>query len=141
MKKMTIALLFAVVFIFLAIMDYTYAQSSRTCGSPVWVPIPRLIKPTSEVINIKDKDGILFKWSSKETPSGGRRGYRFQLYEGYDMYEKGLIFKKELDPHTFEIFVSGDKFKNKEVYTWSIRQRGHSSSWGKRGLYSFKVIK
>lgn len=120
----------------------SYAQSrSVTTGSPVFVPIPRLITPTSEIVDISAEEGILFKWDPKQIPTGGRRNYRFQLYEGYDTYADNLIFKKELDAHTFEIFIEKDKFKDGGVYTWSVRQRGHGPSWSSRAFYSFKVKK
>lgn len=119
---------------------HAQVQSSRA-GYSSNAPQPRLIRPTSEIVNIQDKKGILFKWSSQQIPSGGRRKYRFQLYEGYNMYKQNLIFKEELDPQTFEIFIEKDMFKNNTTYTWSIRQRGFSSSWSRRNFYSFKVLK
>lgn len=142
MRKVCLLLILISSFIFLNGLDSLQAQDrTATIGSHMQVPRPRLIRPTSEVINIEDEEGILFKWSSQQIPSGGRRKFRFQLYEGYDMYEKNLIFKKELDPFTFEIFIEKDKFKNGQAYTWSIRQRGYFSNWSKRSFYSFKVVK
>ncbi len=128
--------------IYIGVVDPACGQSTRrTSGSSVHTPSPRLIAPTSEVVDIRGKDGILFKWSSHEIPSGGRRKYRFQLYEGYDMYEKNLIFKKEFPPDIFEIFIEKDKFKDGEAYTWSVCQRGYFANWSWRSFYSFKVVK
>lgn len=126
-------------FIFLS-AGLPYAQERGTTGSSVHVPRPRLIKPASEVVDISDEKGILFKWSLHEAPSGGRKKYRFQLYEGYERYEQNLIFKAELEWDTSEIFIEKDKFKNGSVYTWSLRQRGYSGNWGSRSFHSFKVI-
>lgn len=138
MKKIPLIIILILSFILLNGIGL-YAQAPTRTGGGVVTPRVRLISPTSEVINIKDKGGILFKWSPHQIPSGGRRKFRFQLYEGYDMYEMNLIFKKELDPSTFEIFIEKDKFKDGAAYTWSIRQRGYFSNWSKRSFYSFKV--
>ena len=140
MKKIFLILVLALTFISLASVEL-HAQSRRSFGSAGVVPMPRLISPTSEVVNRKDKDGILFKWSSQQMPTGGRRKFRFQLYEGYDMYEQGLIFKKEIDPHVFEIFIERDKFEDGKAYTWSLRQRGSSPSWSRRSFYTFRLKK
>jgi len=140
MKKIFLILVLALTFISLVSVEL-YAQSRRSFGSAGHVPMPRLISPTSEVVNIKDKDGILFKWSSQQMPTGGRRKFRFQLYEGYDMYEQSLIFKKEIDPHIFEIFIKRDNFEDGKAYTWSLRQRGFSPSWSRRSFYTFRLVK
>lgn len=134
--------LFLIICIFLTLgLDVAYAQRARGVSSYGIVPKVRLISPTPEVYDMAGEKGILFKWSPHKRPSGGRRKFRFQLYDDYEMYEKNLIFKKEIDPNTYEIFIPEDKFEDGGVYTWSVRQRSNSSVWSERSFHSFKVTR
>ncbi|MCX5678850.1 MAG: hypothetical protein NTY76_07065 [Candidatus Omnitrophica bacterium] len=106
-----------------------------------FTPEPTLISPTTEKVDLTGKTGLEFKWSSHEARRGFRKYYDFRLYKGYDMLEKSLLMKKEVDPNTYEFSVKSDTFSDGEVYTWSLRQVYDGMQKSRRSTASFKVIK
>ena len=111
---------------------------SRRAG---YVPKPRLISPVSTNVDLKEKDGIEFVWSPHESLPRSRKYYDFRLYNGYNMVESNLILKKRLPGNQRKIFVSKDKFKNGDTYTWSLRLGYRGTGKSSRSYHSFKVIK
>ncbi len=141
---------YTLIILFILSLGYIfgYGPHAAECSSAVIsgggsldVPQVRLLYPALETADIRGKNGILFKWSIHEIPSGGRLKYWFQLYKGYEMYGQDLVFKTELDRSRSEFFIKKDIFENGQVYTWSMRQRSFFCNWSKRSFCSFKVIK
>lgn len=105
-----------------------------------FTPEPVLLSPTTEEVDLTGKAELEFKWSPHEARRGFRRYYDFRLYKGYDMLERTLIMKKEVDPRADRISIKADTFADGEVYTWSMRQVYDGMQKSRRSTASFKVI-
>jgi hypothetical protein len=106
-----------------------------------YTPPPRLVAPTSETVDLSGKKELEFRWSPHEGRRGTRIYYDFRLYSGYDMLESMLLIKKKIDPSVHRISIESDVFKDKQVYTWSLRQAYSGIYKSDRSIASFEVIK
>lgn len=113
---------------------------SRFAGDE-FVPEPRLIAPVTETVDLTGKASLEFKWSPHEGSAIDRDYYDFRLYEGYDMLESSLVFKKKVSPREFSITIPSETFKDGQSYTWSLRQVYTGSEKSRKSTQSFKIIK
>ncbi|MBN3039215.1 MAG: hypothetical protein JW869_07370, partial [Candidatus Omnitrophica bacterium] len=117
-----IILFSALVGFFLFAGDKLCAQGTDSpFGADGKIPRPMLKEPTREVVEITGGTGIRFRWN----PRGISRGFIFAIYEGLEMYDENLIYKKKLSGAKREIFIEKEKFKSGLSYTWSIRQKNN----------------
>ena len=105
------------------------------------VPAPRLILPASDKVVVEKGQPVVFKWSPHEAMFAGGRYYDFRLYEGYNMVQSSLIFKKRLPGNVRQYHMEGKFFKDGQVYTWSLRQGYSAIGKSNRSIQSFRVIK
>jgi len=129
-------------FCFIVNTSYAYRVSYR--GWPAkrdYVPTPRLISPKSEIVNLSDKDELLFKWSPHEARRFGKKYYDFRLYKGYNMVEANLILKEQAPGNERSFFVKSEVFNDREIYTWSLRLVYPGKGKSSRSFHSFKVLK
>lgn len=103
-------------------------------------PEPRLVRPTSEMVDLRGKDNLEFKWWSNVGGYAGNQYFDFRLYKGYQMFEQTLIMKEQLPPHANNIIVNSNVFEDGQVYTWSLRNV-YGAEKSDRVHVSFKVIK
>jgi len=113
----------------------TFAGSER-------LRVPQVVytEPDNDsVIDITGKPAVTFRWKSQPVPSGGRLGFRFKVFKGFD-YE--LIAKEELGRDVFSVDVPAEKFVDGALYSWEVQQRDSGSMlWSLSTRWSFKVKK
>jgi hypothetical protein len=102
------------------------------------VPRVAYLEPANDaVIDLAGKKTLTFSWKQQPIPSGGRMGFRFRLYKGFD-YE--LIVKEELSGDVLSIDVPADKFEDGATYSWHVEQRDSANMlWSLHDRWSFKV--
>ncbi|MGB2631281.1 MAG: hypothetical protein WBD24_05465 [Candidatus Omnitrophota bacterium] len=127
----------------LLLATYAYAQVSMSSygGRADYVPMPRLLSPTTTEVNLSGKEALEFKWSPHEGLRLGRKYYDFRLYEGFDMLERTLLFKERVPGNKYEISLDAEMFLPGKVYTWSLRQVYRGVGKSRRSFHSFRVIK
>ena len=103
-------------------------------------PNVRYIYPKNEaIIDLTGKKSITFSWKSMPIPAGGRRAYRFKIFDGFG-YE--MVVNETLDFQVYSIEIPADTFKNDALYTWQVKQRSKKSGvWGKDNRWSFRIKK
>ena len=134
----------AIIFVTIILLaTYAYAQISVSgqYGRSTDVPRPRLLSPTTTEVNLSGERGLEFKWSPHEGLKFGRKYYDFRLYEGYDMVQDTLVFKKRVPGNEHNIFLGPDMFLQGKVYTWSLRIVYRGVGKSRRSFHSFRVIK
>lgn len=136
-----VALVFCLVFSSVCSAGEAQIRMHFGGGGIRYVPQPRLIRPLSEVVDLKHAKGLVFEWSSHELPARGREYYQFKIYKGYQMYAANLYVKKKLSRGTTKIRIGADNFENGKVYTWVVRQRDNLHQWSSYSFHSFKVVK
>ena len=109
-------------------------------GQSDFIPPPRLILPSGDVVDITGKDALEFKWSPHEGDQVKRDYYDFRLYRGRNMLQSTLVLKMRIPPRQWSVSLKADIFKDGEVYTWSLRQFYTGSVRSRRSFESFKVI-
>ena len=107
------------------------------------VPRPRLIHPVGESVELEGKKAVKFRWGLHRGVGlgGGRRYFEFRLYEGYDLAEQGLVFKRDLYGDRGSLKVDAGLFEAGRTYTWSLRQCYKGRGKSDRSTHSFKIIK
>lgn len=110
-------------------------------GQTSFVPKPRLIAPSTDVVDLTGASTLEFKWSPHEGDQIRRDHYDFRLYRGTQMLASTLIFKARIHPRQWSLALQAGMFEDGQVYTWSLRQvyTGSAKSW--RSFESFKVIR
>ncbi|MDD5495672.1 MAG: hypothetical protein PHP46_01065 [Candidatus Omnitrophica bacterium] len=133
---------------FVMILCASMAAISQDLGArcgPVhgsyYIPEPRLIQPTTELVDLSGKSQLKFEWSPHEGDRSKRKYYDFRLYQGEQMLEAGLVFKKRVDPDTAVISLDAGLFKDGQAYTWSLRQVYDTQGKSRRSFYTFQVVK
>ncbi len=104
--------------------------------------VPKVIyaKPADgSVLDMTDKDKILFEWRMVPIPSGGRETYKFVLFKGGG-YEE--VSSQVIDPRTFLAEVPADKFESGVSYRWYVKQRDAKTLvWSQHESWYFEVVK
>ncbi len=145
-KRMKNRLLFITVLSATAVISLTVcalAQMSRAefdIGESSYIPPPRLIAPSTDVVDLSGQDCLEFKWSPHEGNPTKRDHYDLRLYKGYQAYGQYRIYKTFLPPRQWSLCLSADMFEDGGVYTCTLRQ-AYSGVKSKRTFQSFKVIK
>ncbi len=119
------------------------AQMSRAdfdIGESDYIAPPRLITPSTDVVDLSGKDCLEFSWSSHEGDPIRRDHYDLRIYKGYQAYGQYRIYKELLPPRQWSVCVSADMFEDGSAYTIALRQV-YSGVKSKRTLQSFRVIK
>jgi len=129
------------IIMFLIAATAASAQMMLTDQDPQYVPVPRLLYPASDEVVIEEGKPLVFKWSPHEKLSASGRYYDFRLYDGYDMVQSNLIFKKRLDGDVSQYHMESGMFKEGRVYTWSLRQGYSGIGKSRRSVQSFRVVK
>jgi len=109
-------------------------------GASGSVPKVIYIKPADgSVVDLKDKDGVVFEWQMVPVPNGNRETYKFVLFKG-DGYEE--VSSLTIDPRTFSTEVPADKFEPGASYRWYVKQRDAKTLvWSQYDSWYFKVVK
>ena len=109
-------------------------------GESDFVPPPRLISPSTDVVDLRGMSSLEFRWSPHEGDPTQREYYDFRLYKGYQALGGALIYKVRVPRNVWSILITADLFENGAAYTCSLRQvyRGLKS---RRTFQSFKIIK
>lgn len=105
------------------------------------VPEPTLISPSDEIVDLRGKDYLEFRWSPHETAPLFKRFNDFRLYEGYDMIQSTLIYKKEICPRDSAVKIDSGVFKNGRIYSWSLRFVFDEGRKSRKVSASFSVIR
>jgi hypothetical protein len=138
-------IIFILIFALIATSAYSQINISgrRYGGRRDFAPQPRLRSPVEEVVSLKRQNELTFKWSPHETLRSGsaRKYYDFRLYRGYKLVKSGLIFKEKVPGNEHSISLKADLFKDKQIYTWSVRQVYRDGGKSRRSTSSFRVIK
>ncbi|MFH1440739.1 MAG: hypothetical protein ABIH18_01675 [Candidatus Omnitrophota bacterium] len=137
MKKVILS--FALLLLVLSIPVFVLARGE--IGLFDTMAEPCLISPITEEVDLRGKDFLEFKWMSYASEVMKRRNYEFKLYEGYNMYEDGLMDKELLPKNVYSIKIDAKKFENDKVYTWALKQIAMDGRKGDLSYSSFKVIK
>jgi hypothetical protein len=128
---------------FMALAVCAAAQMNRAdfdIGESDYIAPPRLITPSTDVVDLSGKDCLEFSWSSHEGDPIRRDHYDLRIYKGYQAYGQYRIYKELLPPRQWSVCVSADMFEDGSAYTIALRQV-YSGVKSKRTLQSFKVIK
>jgi len=135
MKKMLIAVFVAGILIAVFAAGAHAASNRRTM-----VPRVAYTEPENDtVIDLAGKKTLTFGWKQQPVPGGGREGFRFRLYKGFDY---ALIAKEELARDILSIDVPADKFEDGATYSWHVEQRDSAGMlWSLHDTWSFKVTK
>lgn len=135
MKKILVAAFFAGILTVICATD-VHADSNRR----TMVPRVAYLEPANDtVIDLSGKKTLTFSWKQQPMPGGGREGFRFRLYKGFDY---ALIFKEELARDTLSIDVPTDKFEDGGTYSWNVEQRDSAGMlWSLHDTWSFRVTK
>jgi hypothetical protein len=137
-------IVFILVFMLMASGAFSQVNISgqRYGGRRDYVPQPRLRSPVGELVSLKGQTELTFEWSPHETLRLGaaRKYYDFRLYRGYNMVEAALVIKKRVPGNKHSISLNSELFKNRETYTWSIRQVYQAVGKSQRSFSSFKVV-
>lgn len=110
-------------------------------GESDFIPPPRLITPSTDVVDLRGKTSLEFRWSPHEGDSIQRDHYDFRLYKGYQAFAAQRIFKALIPPRQWSLQVSAELFENGSTYTLALRQVYTGSAKSRRTFTSFKVIK
>lgn len=104
------------------------------------VPRVAYCEPDNDtVIDLSGKTFLTFRWKPQPLPAGGRVGYKFRLYKGFD-YD--LIVKEDPGRDVLSIDVPVEKFEDGATYSWHVEQRDASNMlWSLHKRWSFKVKK
>jgi len=105
------------------------------------VPVPKLLEPINDVVNLEGKKELLFRWSPHKRPRRGVRYYDFRLYNGFEMLESTLFRKERISGSVHTFSLNSDQFKAGNVYTWSLKQVARDGRKSNRSFSSFKVLK
>lgn len=115
-------------------------MADRDIGESDYIAPPRLIKPSTDVVDLSGKECLEFSWSPHEGNPIKRDHYDFRLYKGSQAYGQYLIYKVMLPPRQWSICVGAGMFEDGGVYTCALRQ-AYSGVKSKRTFQTFKVIK
>lgn len=109
-------------------------------GESDYIAPPRIIKPSTDAVDLRGRDCLEFSWSPHEGDSIKREYYDLRIYKGYQAYGSARVYLVRVPPRQWSICISSDIFEDGAVYTCALRQvyRGQKS---KRSFQSFKVIK
>ncbi len=104
--------------------------------------VPRVIytKPADgSVLDLTDKDKVVFEWQMVPIPSGNRETYKFVLFKGDGYLE---VSSQAIDPRTFRAEVPADKFEPGASYRWYVKQRDAKTLvWSQYDSWYFEVAK
>lgn len=109
-------------------------------GESDYIAPPRLITPSTDVVDLTGKDCLEFSWSSHEGDPIRRDHYDLRIYKGRQAYGQDRIYKAILPPRQWYLCASADIFGDGGVYTVTLRQV-YSGVKSKRTFQSFRVIK
>lgn len=91
------------------------------------------------VLDLTDKNNVVFEWQMVPIPSGGRETYKFVLLKAVG-YEE--VSSRTVDPRTFLAEVPADKFEAGTRYRWYVKQRDSKTLvWSQYDSRYFKVAK
>jgi len=109
-------------------------------GESDFIAPPRFIEPSTDMIDLRNRAGLEFKWSPHEGDATKREYYDLRLYKGTQAFEKNLIYKTRIPRHVWSVMIPADMFENGSVYICTLRQvyRGPKS---RRTFLLFKIIK
>jgi len=104
------------------------------------VPRVRYIEPKNDsVIDLKNKETLVFRWKKNPLPAGGRMAYKFEIFKEFT-YER--VVNETLERDVYSIEIPSDKFEGDTTYSWQVKQRDASSRfWSLEDRWSFKVRK
>jgi hypothetical protein len=107
----------------------------------IWQPAPpELLFPTSDVVDLRGKDYLEFKWLIRNPVSIDYSDFR--IYKTYTTYEKNLILKERITSNVANSYsVKADTFENGQVYTWVLKVVSFGGQKSDFVYNSFKVIK
>jgi hypothetical protein len=135
MKKTLIVLL-----VILGMAGPVFAQRFHHYFLSNYEPMPRLISPVGETVDLTGKNTLEFVWSPFEGSIAYRHYFDFRLYKGYQTYESTLIFKEQVPRNKYGIVLDAGIFEDGQIYTWTLRG-DYVSGKSQRAYNSFKVIK
>ncbi len=104
------------------------------------VPVPTLLSPAGETVDLTGKDTLEFRWSPFEGRMYKRQGYDFRLYKGRQTYAGSQIYKEQVGPDAYHVVLKADMFEDGQVYTWTLRQL-YFDNKSDAAYNSFKVVK
>jgi hypothetical protein len=119
------------------------AQSFLTehdIGESDYTAPPRLIKPSTDVVDLSGKDCLEFSWSPHEGDQVKREYYDLRLYRGRQAYGQYRIYMVRIPPRQWSVCIESGMFEDGAYYTLALRQvyRGFKS---KRTFQTFRVMK
>ena len=121
----------------LAIYSSVFAFGmSRTFDGP---PMPDLVRPYGEKVDLSGKDSLEFKWSIND--SMNIRYCEFRLYKGREMYEDNLIYKQQVFSPDHMLQLKADLFEDGQAYSWFVFEVGLDGKKSDKAYSAFKVIK
>ena len=103
-------------------------------------PAPaQLVFPTSDVVDLRGKDYLEFKWIIRNPVFIDYNDFR--IYKSYNTYEANLLLKERVSSGKTTLRVKSDIFENNQVYTWVLKVVSHGGEKSDPVYNSFKVIK
>jgi len=129
-------LVIPVFFTFLMIVPVFAVPLSRVVRGPAPA---ELVFPTSDVVDLKGKDYLEFKWIMNSPIFIDYSDFR--IYKSYTTYGVNLILKERVPSDKTFFRVKADMFENNRVYTWVLRVVSRSGEKSDSVYNSFKVIK
>lgn len=109
-------------------------------GESDFVPPPRLIEPSTDVIDLRGKDSLTLRWSPYEGDPIKREYYDLRLYKGYQALSPYLMLKMRVPRNVWSVQLRSDIFENGIAYTCALRQV-YLGLKSRRTFWSFKIIK
>ena len=107
-------------FTFLMIVPVFAVPSSRVVRGPA---PPQLVFPTSDVVDLKGKDYLEFKWIIRNPVFIDYSDFR--IYKSYNTYGANLLLKERVLSGKTTLRVKADMFENNQVYTWVLKVVSH----------------
>jgi hypothetical protein len=106
----------------------------------VWAPAPpELIHPIGDVVDLRGKDSLEFKWLLRDLIVTAYSDFR--IYKTRTTYGKNLLLKERIPSNAVSLRVKADTFENNQVYTWVLKVVSRGGQKSDPVYNSFKVIK
>lgn len=118
-----------------------YFMSRYDIGESDFIPPPRIIRPSTDTVDLRGLDRLEFAWSPHEGDPIQREYYDLRIYRGPQAYASSRIYKVRLPPRQWSVYVDAALFEDRQTYTCALRQVYTGSAKSRRSFMTFVTIK